>query len=134
MNMSDFTDERISDSELVRLARQGDNAAFATFFQAHKNQIYSLCLGRTHNPQQAEYCTRQAFLQIFRKLAIRCGEVALSTWLYKVAAATVLLELRATKKVERPQEAPAVTVSVPGTVVTNVLCPYDCDTAPQQSI
>lgn len=82
------------DEELVVLAKQGRQAAFATFFQAHKKEVYSLCLRMTSNPEKAEYFTQEAFLQMFRRLGTYRGEIALSTWLYRLAVAVVLTQAR----------------------------------------
>ncbi len=83
-----------SDANFIRLAQEGNAAAFASLFESHKAQIYSFCLGMTGDASRAESFTQQAFLQVFRKLASFHGEVAFSTWLRRVAAATVLLETR----------------------------------------
>ena len=89
-----LTDPRGSDANLVRLAREGEHAAFSALFEAHKTRVYSLCLGMTGDLAQAEWLTQQVFLQAFRRLASFHDEVALSTWLIKVTAAHVLMHLR----------------------------------------
>ena len=83
-----------SDAELVRRAQEGEEAAFAALFNAHKAKVYSLCLRMTSNTAEAEDLTQDAFLQVFRKLATFRGDSALSTWLYRVAVNTVLMHFR----------------------------------------
>jgi RNA polymerase sigma-70 factor (ECF subfamily) len=80
--------------DLVRRAQGGDPDAFAYLFSAHKTKIYSLCLRMTANTAEAEDLTQDAFLQAFRKLATFRGDSALSTWLYRVAVNTVLMQMR----------------------------------------
>lgn len=86
--------QRAADTELVRRARGGDEAAFAELFNAHKTKIHSLCLRMTNNAAEAEDLTQDAFLQVFRKLDTFRGDSALSTWLYRVAVNTVLMRFR----------------------------------------
>ena len=88
------TAQRKADADLVQRAREGDETAFATLFNAHKAKIYSLCLRMTSNTAEAEDLTQDAFLQVFRKLATFRGDSALSTWLYRVAVNTVLMHFR----------------------------------------
>lgn len=88
------TSQHKSDAELVRLAREGNEDAFAALFAAHKTKVYSICLRMTSNTAEAEDLTQAAFLQVFRKLATFRGDSALSTWLYRVAVNTVLMHFR----------------------------------------
>lgn len=86
--------QRESDAELLRLAREGNEDAFATLFNANKAKVYSLCLRMTSNTAEAEDLTQDAFFQVFRKLGSFRGDSALSTWLYRVAVNTVLMHFR----------------------------------------
>ena len=88
------TAQRKSDADLVRLALEGNEDAFATLFNAHRTKVYSLCLRMTSNTAEAEDLTQDAFLQVFRKLGTFRGDSALSTWLYRVAVNTVLMHFR----------------------------------------
>ena len=83
-----------SDAELVRLAREGNEDAFAALYAAHRTKVYSICLRMTSNTAEAEDLTQTAFLQVFRKLESFRGDSALSTWLYRVAVNTVLMHFR----------------------------------------
>lgn len=82
------------DAELVRRALEGNEDAFAALFNAHRTKVYSLCLRMTSNTAEAEDLTQDAFLQVFRKLGTFRGDSALSTWLYRVTANTVLMHFR----------------------------------------
>ena len=83
-------DSRDVDLNLVHLALKGKESAFFSLFQAHKVEVHSLCLKMTGDPAQADHLTQQIFLQAFRKLATFRGEVTMSTWLCRLAAATSL--------------------------------------------
>lgn len=89
-----LTNPRKLDADLVRRALAGDEEAFATLYNAHRNKVYALCLRMTSNTAEAEDLTQDAFLQVFRKLATFRGDSALSTWLYRVAVNTVLMHFR----------------------------------------
>jgi RNA polymerase sigma-70 factor (ECF subfamily) len=64
----------LPEAEAIRLAQQGDAAAFDT--------------------AEAEDLTQEAFLQLFRKIATFRGESAFSTWLHRLAVNVVLMKLR----------------------------------------
>jgi len=93
-NSAKSTSQRESDAALLRLAREGNEEAFATLFNANKAKVYSLCLRMTSNTAEAEDLTQDAFFQVFRKLGSFRGDSALSTWLYRVAVNTVLMHFR----------------------------------------
>lgn len=84
-------------ARLVASAQQGDEQAFATLFEMHKGRVYSQCLLMTGNVAEAEDLTQDAFIQVFRKLTTFRGDSAFSTWLYRVAVNTVLMNLRRRK-------------------------------------
>ena len=86
-----------SQTNLVKRAQAGDEQAFATLFQQHKNRVYSVCLLMTKDVAEAEDLTQEAFLQVFRTVSSFRGDAAFSTWLYRVAVNTVLMKLRRRK-------------------------------------
>ena len=72
-----------SQINLVKRAQAGDEQAFATLFQQHKNRVYSVCLLMTKDVAEAEDLTQEAFLQVFRTVSSFRGDAAFSTWLYR---------------------------------------------------
>ena len=82
------------DCTLVSQAKAGDREAFAALFELHKRKVYSLCLRMTGDVLEAEDLTQDIFIQVFRKIATFRGDSSFSTWLYRVAVNTVLMELR----------------------------------------
>ena len=82
------------EAEALRLAQQGDAAAFERIYQLHNRRVYSLCLRMVSNTAEAEDLTQEAFLQLFRKIATFRGESAFSTWLHRLAVNVVLMRLR----------------------------------------
>src|ERR1700678_4255596 len=82
------------EAEAIRLAQQGDAAAFERLYQLHSRRVYSLCLRMVGNTTEAEDLTQEAFLQLFRKIGTFRGESAFSTWLHRLAVNVVLMRLR----------------------------------------
>ena len=85
---------KLTESEAIERAKQGDETAFKVLYDLHKRRVYSLCLRMTQNTASAEDLTQEAFLQLFRKIATFRGESAFSTWLHRMAVNVVLMQLR----------------------------------------
>lgn len=83
-----------SETQLIARAQQGDEAAFAALFNAHRRRVYSLCLRMTGDTTEAEDLTQEAFLQLFRKISTFRGESAFTTWLHRLVVNVVLMHLR----------------------------------------
>ena len=81
----------------VRLAQQGDAAAFETIFQLHSRRVYALCLRMVNDPMEAEDLAQDTFLQLFRKIHTFRGESAFSSWLHRLTANVVLMSFRRKK-------------------------------------
>jgi len=85
-------------SEAIRLAQQGNAAAFEIIYQQHSARVYALCLRMLCDPVQAEDLVQEVFIQLFRKIHTYRGESAFSTWLHRLTANLVLMHLRRKKK------------------------------------
>src|SRR5258708_14407023 len=86
-------------SEAIRLAEQGDAAAFEIIYKQHSARVYALCLRMLCDPVQAEDLAQEVFIQLFRKIHTYRGESAFSTWLHRLTANLVLMHLRRKKPV-----------------------------------
>lgn len=84
----------LSEAEAIRLAQQGDAAAFERIYRLHSRRVYALCLRMVGNPAEAEDLAQDAFLQLFRKIQTFRGESAFSTWLHRMSVNVVLMKLR----------------------------------------
>lgn len=93
----DEAERNTSERNLVQMAKNGDEQAFATLFQLHRKRVYAVCLQMTKDVADAEDLTQEAFLQVFRSVHSFRGDSAFSTWLYRVAVNTVLMKLRRRK-------------------------------------
>src|SRR5947209_15902135 len=48
--------------DMIRLAQQGNEAAFDRIYQMHSRRVYALCLRMVGDPLEAEDLTQEAFL------------------------------------------------------------------------
>lgn len=83
-----------SEGQAIALAQGGDAVAFEYLYKEYFRRVYSICLGMTRNPADAEDLTQQTFLQLFRKIGTFRGEANFSTWLHRVTVNVVLLHMR----------------------------------------
>ena len=89
----------------VKLAADGDMAAFEGLYRSYHRRVYSLCLRMTRNASDAEDLTQNVFVQLFRKLKTFRGESAFTTWLHHVTVNEVLMHFRRpVVRMERPTE------------------------------
>lgn len=86
--------DEISESEAIRLAQQGDAAAFEVLYRLHNRRVFGICLRMSVERSEAEDLTQETFLTIFRKIQSFRGESAFSTWVHRVTVNTVLMRLR----------------------------------------
>jgi RNA polymerase sigma-70 factor, ECF subfamily len=84
----------LSESEALRLAREGNAAAFEFLYRLHSQRVYALCLRMVKNPAQAEDLTQETFLAVLRGIRAFRGQSAFTTWLHQVARNTVLMCFR----------------------------------------
>src|SRR6267378_2714539 len=90
--------------EAIRLAQQGDDAAFEIIYQMHSRRVYALCLRMVGDPVEAEDLTQEAFLQLFRKIHTFRGESAFSSWMHRLTANIVLMRFRKKRPVPVSRE------------------------------
>ena len=84
----------LPEAETIRLAQQGDTAAFECLYRTHCARVFALCARMLKNTAEAEDLTQEIFLHVFRKIQSFRGGSAFSTWLYRVSLNTVLMGLR----------------------------------------
>jgi RNA polymerase sigma-70 factor, ECF subfamily len=96
---------QFTEAETVRLAQQGDAAAFERIYRSHSRRVYALCLRMAGNRTDAEDLTQDVFLQLFRKIGTFRGESAFSTWLYRMSVNIVLMRFRKKPKAETSLDA-----------------------------
>lgn len=84
-----------TDQVLLERARSGDRSALDALIERYQAKVYRLALRLTGDEHEAEEALQDTFLQVVKKLATFRGEAQFSTWLYRVAANTALMRIRA---------------------------------------
>ena len=82
-------------SDPVRLAQQGDQAAFGQLYRLHAGRVYALCLRMAGDAVEARRLTQDVFVRAWERLGLFRGESAFSSWLYRLAVNVVLADRRA---------------------------------------
>lgn len=85
----------IDEKHMIRLAADGDMAAFEQLVTTHQPAIYRLALRMTGNPEDAADMTQEAFLRAWRGLGSFQADSSLSTWLFRLTSNVCIDFLRA---------------------------------------
>lgn len=84
-----------ADDDLVRASVGGDLRAFEALYRRHLGRVHGVILRLVGHAARAEDLTQDAFVRAWQALASYRFESAFGTWLYRLAANTALMELRA---------------------------------------
>jgi RNA polymerase sigma-70 factor, ECF subfamily len=90
----EFKLKDISEEDAIRLAQQGDAAAFEQLYRRYSGRVFAVCQRIVKNDSEAEDLTQEAFLQLFRKIHTFRNEAKFSTWLYRLTTNLALMRLR----------------------------------------
>lgn len=83
------------DEDIRRLIADGrPRVGFELLVERYQHKVYRLALSLLREPDRAEDAAQDAFLKIWRALALYDGSAALSTWIYAIARNTILNQLR----------------------------------------
>jgi RNA polymerase sigma-70 factor (ECF subfamily) len=75
---------------LISAAAAGDVAAFEHLYRRYSPRVYGLCLRMTGNPDAAQDCMQDTFIEAWRALFKFEGRSRFSTWLHSIAIRAVL--------------------------------------------
>ncbi len=86
-----------AEAEPLAAARAGDRRAFDRLCEAHRQEIYSLCLRFLGRHEDAEDVVQEVFSRAWDRLEGFRGEAAFRTWLWEIGRNLCLNQLRARK-------------------------------------
>ena len=95
---SHLSEKAQKEFELVKLARDGDQKAYAELLQRYRDSIYFLLLKMINNKDDAEDLTIEAFGKAFKNIHQYTPDYAFSTWLFKIASNNCIDFIRRKKK------------------------------------
>jgi RNA polymerase sigma-70 factor (ECF subfamily) len=84
-----------SEAELIERAQGGDAEAFSELAGRYERRIYSLALYYSHDAQDAEDLSQEAWLRAFRAIQSFKGESNFYTWIRKITINCFLSRERA---------------------------------------
>lgn len=89
------------DQILVRRAQAGDGSAYETLITRHYRRVYSVCLGITANPHDAQDLSQEAMLQGFVKIGYLRQTERFQYWLIEIAKNLCFDWLRKQKQTQK---------------------------------
>ncbi|MFC5407619.1 RNA polymerase sigma factor SigW [Cohnella soli] len=87
------------ETRLARLARKGDQRAFAEIVDLYKDKLFHLAYRMTSNRQEAEDVVQETFLRVYKNLDRYDENQKFSTWIYRIATNLCIDRLRRRKAV-----------------------------------
>lgn len=82
------------ETRLARLARKGDQRAFAEIVEMYKDKLYHLAYRMMNNRQEAEDIVQESFLRVYKHLDRYDEDQKFSTWIYRIATNLCIDRLR----------------------------------------
>lgn len=75
---------------IVQAAQRGDDAAFASLYDAHSARVFALCVGLAGDRATAAELVQDVFVRVWERMGTFRGECSFTTWLHRVAVNTAL--------------------------------------------
>jgi RNA polymerase sigma-70 factor (ECF subfamily) len=82
------------ETRLAKLARKGDQRAFAEIVSIYKDKLYHLAYRMTGSRQEAEDVVQETFLRVYKNLDRYDENQKFSTWIYRIATNLCIDRLR----------------------------------------
>ncbi len=87
----------LPDSELIRVAREGDNTAFTELVRRYEDTVYRFSYKICRDSDKAAETLQDTFINVFRKLGSFDGKSKFTTWLYAIVTNNCLMKHRKRK-------------------------------------
>jgi RNA polymerase sigma-70 factor (ECF subfamily) len=101
--------QTLKDSELVKLAQDGDSEAFGELVLRYENKIYRLARRMTETQEDAEDILQEAFIRAFKCITGFRSESRFPTWLYRITVNLALMSKRGRQPIVESLDEPIAT-------------------------
>jgi RNA polymerase sigma-70 factor (ECF subfamily) len=75
----------LGESDLVALAREGDEVAFSRLVEAHRARLHAHCYRMLGSVEDADDAVQEALVRAWRGIGAFEGRSAMHSWLYRIA-------------------------------------------------
>ena len=86
--------ERLNDEDLVRLARERDEAAVRAITSRYNRRLFRIARSILRNDAEAEDVVQETYVRAFTGLDLFRGDAAFGTWITRIAMNEALGRLR----------------------------------------
>lgn len=74
-----------TDQTLISQFLEGNNNAFRLLTERYQQKVFTICMGFTHDSDEAHDVSQEVFIEVFRSLPKFRGQSSFSTWLHRIA-------------------------------------------------
>lgn len=92
------------DKEFIQQLKNGNEPAFKTLVEKHKDNVVNTCFGFVNNYHDADDIAQDVFIEVFRSIGSFNEDSKLTTWIYRIAVNKSLDFLRKSKRKKRWSE------------------------------
>lgn len=96
--------DRTAEGDWIRLAREGDDQAFANLVEAFQGPVFNLCYRMLGDPVEAEDAAQESFLRAHQNLRRYDPDRKFATWMLSIASHYCIDRLRRRKLTLIPLE------------------------------
>ncbi len=76
----------MSETEIIRLCRQGDRNAFNELVEQYQNQVINIAYSMLSDREDAYDAAQEVFIKVYRNISGFKGKSSLSTWIYRIVS------------------------------------------------
>ncbi|MDB5284435.1 MAG: polymerase sigma factor [Bacteroidota bacterium] len=91
----------LNEAVFISQLQQGNEEAFRTLVESHRDRVFNSCIGILQNTEDAEDITQEVFVEVYHSIKNFKAESKLSTWIYRIAVTKSLDHLRSKKRKKR---------------------------------
>lgn len=91
----------MDEEELVSHLKSGDKSAFNTLLESYGKKVLNTCNRFLLNEHDAEDISQEVFIEVFQSIQSFRGNSKLSTWIYRIAIAKCLDEIKRKNRKKR---------------------------------